>query len=268
MGSRPHLRCVHLEKASAGASGRAPWGVVMIGNLFGLLGRLFAVIDAFAKGRAGEYAPANEYAPSKDVRTDRTPARAESRSRPPRGSVIIPTRNRSHLLADAIRSVRALEGPDLDLEILVVDNGSSDDTAAVATALGARVLQATTVGPAAARNTGIRAATGEYLAFLDDDDVWFPGHLRPELALLDARPELTACIGQIVPADAAGWPTGAPYPASLPADGDVFGAFLSRWPQIGALVVRSSVRESVGYLDESLSAGEDWDWLLRIALLH
>lgn len=189
-------------------------------------------------------------------------------TRPHRVSVVIPTKNRSKLLSEAIRSVGALEGPDLDLEIIVVDNGSTDDTAEVVSAFGARLLRCTKPGPAAARNVGIRVATGEYIAFLDDDDVWLPQHIRPELALLTSRPELAACIGQIVPTDASSRPLADPYPDDLPADGDAFQAFLSRWPQIGAVVVRASVRDTVGYLDEQLIAGEEWDWLLRIALRH
>ena len=86
--------------------------------------------------------------------------------------------------------------------------------------------------------------------------------------MLAARPDLDACVGQILPTDADGNPQGPPYPADLPADGDVFEAFLNRWPQIGALVVRASVRDTVGYLDESLISSEDWDWQLRIALRH
>ena len=188
--------------------------------------------------------------------------------RPCRVSVIIPTRDRSALLAEAVRSVQALDGPDLDLEIIVVDNGSTDDTEQVARALGVRLLRATKPGAAATRNLGIRAATGDSIAFLDDDDVWLPGHLRPQLALLAARPELAACVGQIIPVDEADRPLAAPYPPSLPADGDAFKAFLGDFPQIGALVVRASVRDTVGYQDDRHIWGEDWDWFLRIALAH
>jgi glycosyltransferase involved in cell wall biosynthesis len=187
---------------------------------------------------------------------------------PYRVTVVVPTKNRGRLLAEAIRSVQALDGPDLNFEILVCDNGSTDDTANVARALGVRVLQATTPGSAAARNVGIRAATGDYIAFLDDDDLWLPGQLRPQLAVLAARPDLAACVGQVLPTDAEGNVLGPPYPTELPADGDAFGAFLQRWPQIGALVVRASVRETVGYQDESLLSSQDWDWQLRIALRH
>src|SRR6185436_5574152 len=104
------------------------------------------------------------------------PSASQCRSDEPpfRVSVVIPTRNRSRLLAEALQSVQAIAGPDLELEILVCDNGSTDDTADVARSFGARVLQATTPGPSATRNVGIRAATGEFLAFLDDDDLWLP----------------------------------------------------------------------------------------------
>lgn len=187
---------------------------------------------------------------------------------PYRVSVVIPTRNRSASLAEAVRSVQALDGPDLDLEILVVDNRSTDDTEQVAKALGTRYLRATKPGAAATRNVGIQAATGDYLAFLDDDDVWLPEHLRPQLELLAARPDLTACIGQVIPVGEDGRALAAPYPSGLPEDGDAYQAFLGDFPQIGSLVVRTSVRETVGYQDDKHIWGEDWDWFLRIALRH
>lgn len=177
------------------------------------------------------------------------------------------TRNRSALLAEGIRSVQALDGPDLDLEIIVVDNGSTADSEQVAKALGTRYLRATKPGAAATRNVGIEAATGDYIAFLDDD-VWLPGHLGPQLALLDARPDLAACIGQIVPVDEDERPLAAPYPPSLPSDGDAFQAFLGDVPRIGSLVVRTSVRETVGSQVDKHVWGEDWDWFLRIAPEH
>jgi hypothetical protein len=86
--------------------------------------------------------------------------------------------------------------------------------------------------------------------------------------MLADRPDFGACVGQIIPTDGEGNVQGVPYPVDLPPGGDVFEAFLNRWPQIGALVVRASVRETVGYLDESLMSSEDWDWQLRIALRH
>jgi len=183
-------------------------------------------------------------------------------------SVIIPTKNRAALLCEALRSVRAVEGPGLDLEVIVADNGSTDDTEAVARTFQTRFVRTLTQGPAAARNAGLRAATGEYLAFLDDDDIWLPTHLRPHLALLRAQPELGAVMGQIRIVDDRGAGLALPYPGRLPADGDVFQALLSAWTQIGALVARTSVLSSIGYQDETLLAAEEWDWMLRLALRH
>ena len=103
-------------------------------------------------------------------------------------SVIVPTCDRPALLRQALKSIRALEGPDLTFEILVGDNGSVPETAAVADEFGAIYLKTATRGASASRNVGLRAATGEYLAFLDDDDVWLAGNIRPHLKLLDANP--------------------------------------------------------------------------------
>ena len=121
--------------------------------------------------------------------------------RPPRVSVIIPTLNRSARLREALASVRAVIGPDLELEIIVADNGSTDDTESVVHEFGACLVRTLTAGAAAARNAGLRAATGAYVAFLDDDDVWLPGHLRPHIRLLATHPEFAGAVGQVVNTD-------------------------------------------------------------------
>lgn len=182
-------------------------------------------------------------------------------------SVIVPTRDRPDLLPCALASARALEGSDLAIELLVVDNGSSEETAAIARAHGARYLRSAP-GASNARNAGMRAATGEFLAFLDDDDRFLPGHLRPHVRLLRMRPELAGVVGQAVNASADFTTTGAPWPVCLPDDGDLFAAFLGYCPQIGATVARAGVRESVGGFDPGLTSDEDWDWHLRLALRH
>jgi hypothetical protein len=89
-------------------------------------------------------------------------------------SVVIPTHNRSHLLARALASLP--QEPDGSLEVIVVDDGSTDDTAATVRNSGRKVtfLRQEQAGPGAARNLGMEAATGEYVAFLDSDDVWLP----------------------------------------------------------------------------------------------
>jgi glycosyltransferase involved in cell wall biosynthesis len=181
-------------------------------------------------------------------------------------SVVIPTKDRAALLRQALASVRAIEGPDLSLEVLVVNDGSSDATPAVAREFRASLVRAPRPGAAAARNAGMRAATAAYIAFLDDDDVWAPSHLRPHIAFLEARPDFDAVVGQAANADEALEAIGPAWPADLPRSGDVLGAFLTYYPQIGATVVRRGVLESVGYMDEGLLSDEDWDWHFRLAL--
>lgn len=183
---------------------------------------------------------------------------------PVRVSVVVPTRGRPDQLRQALACVRALESSQLSIEMLVCDNGHGE-AAEVAREFGARYLTVARVGAAAARNAGMRAATGEYLAFLDDDDLWLPGHLVPHIELLEARPDLHAVLGQVITTDHEGTAISDPWPTVIPADGELYQSFLADYPQIGATVVRTKVRETVGLLDEDLLSDEDWDWHLRLA---
>lgn len=91
--------------------------------------------------------------------------------------VVIPAYNRAAELGRSLASVWA-QRPNLPAEVIVVDDHSTDDTAAVADSLGARVIRhAENRGPAAARNTALRATDCEWVAFLDSDDEWLPHHL-------------------------------------------------------------------------------------------
>lgn len=98
-------------------------------------------------------------------------------------SVIIPSYNRCSLLSHAIDSVLLQKYP--DLEIIVIDDGSTDDTAQMLAQKfpEVRYLYQKNMGPAAARNRGIRAARGNIIAFLDSDDIWLPGKISLEQRL-------------------------------------------------------------------------------------
>ena len=134
-----------------------------------------------------------------------------------------PTRNRPLLLREALASIRKLEGSDLQFEIIVGDNGNAPESRAVAEEFGARHISVDQIGAGAARNAAMGVATGDYLAFLDDDDVWLPEHLRPQLSLLDRRPELAEVVGQVVLTDPQLVPFAEPpWPAALPDDGLLF----------------------------------------------
>lgn len=185
---------------------------------------------------------------------------------PRRVSVIIGTRDRPELLREALTSIRALEGPDLTFEILVGDNGSAPETPNVVAEFGGIYAKTDKNGCAAARNLAMRRATGDFIAFLDDDDLWMPGHIRPHLAFLDAHPDYEAVFSQIVSTNTQRQPLDEPWPSSLPPDGDVFGMMLSGYfPQVGGSVFRGNAIAKYGLMDESLIGDSDWDWQLRIA---
>ncbi len=104
-------------------------------------------------------------------------------------SVIIPTYNRSSDCKTAVESV--LSQTYGDVEVLVVDDGSVDDTREVISGLDERVryIRQANAGVSAARNTGLEAATGEYIAFLDSDDAWLPWKLEAQLSVLRSFPD-------------------------------------------------------------------------------
>lgn len=182
-----------------------------------------------------------------------------------RVSVVVPTMNRQDLLPEALASIRAHDAPDLKLEIIVADNGISQETRAIAQSFDAVYLPVAARGASAARNAGLKRATGEFIAFLDDDDVWLPGHLRPQIALMKADRRLLGAIGQVQLADAALSPFGNPYPSRFNS-AESFESFLHTYPQLGATVIRRSTLAAVGLMDERLLNGQDWDWHLRLAL--
>jgi glycosyltransferase involved in cell wall biosynthesis len=194
-----------------------------------------------------------------------TPSR---RGKPRKVSVIVPTRDRPDFLEEALASVRAVEAWDLVCEILVCDNGTHPDTRVVAERFGARYFQVERPGAAATRNAGLRAATGDYIAHLDDDDLWTKEHIRPHLALMEAHPNVATVVGQIQCTGPDREPVGPVWPTDLPEHGDFFMTFMSYFPQVGGTVSRISVRESVGEFDETLLGDADWDWQLRIAKRH
>lgn len=109
-------------------------------------------------------------------------------------SCIIPVFNGERFVAEAIASVLAQAHH--PVEVIVVDDGSTDGTAAAVRACGSAVhyIHQPNAGPPAARNTGIRAAHGEFIAFLDADDRWRPEKLARQLALFSAEPALHCCL--------------------------------------------------------------------------
>jgi glycosyltransferase involved in cell wall biosynthesis len=183
-------------------------------------------------------------------------------------TVVIPAYNAGRFLTDAIGS--ALAQTHAAREIVVIDDGSTDDTPAVAARFGdaIRWVRKENGGPARARNDGIRLARGELVAFLDADDVWLPHKLERQIAKLAERPHaaLVHSLAYNVLSD------GSHRELRTPEASDYSGDCLERLFHgnritFSTVVARKACLEEVGGFDESLrqAAIEDYDLLLRLA---
>lgn len=186
-----------------------------------------------------------------------------------RVSVIVPTYDRPLMLREALASIRALDAAydDIEFEIIVGDNGRTDATRRSCEDFGAIYAPAHGRGASYARNAALKMASGEFVTFLDDDDAWLAGHIRPHIAFLDAHPKHEGVFGQAIYVDPVMKPLGDPWPEKHPGEGDdLLRALLGGlFPQIGTVVVRREVVARIGYFDARLVGGQDLDWLLRIA---
>lgn len=184
-------------------------------------------------------------------------------------SVIVPTKQRPDLLREALSSIRAIEGPDLQFEILVGDNGQLAENKAIAQEFGCLYFSIDRDGAAAARNLGLARVSGDFVAFLDDDDLWTQDAVRPHVAIMDADPDVAAVFGQIAYVTRDLEPVGEPWPEEMPSADKLVVAMLSGYfPQIGATVVRANIAKKIGLMDEQLIFAQDWDWQLKIARAH
>jgi glycosyltransferase involved in cell wall biosynthesis len=189
-------------------------------------------------------------------------------------SVVIPTYNRAQYVTKAIESVLAQTYT--DYEIIVVDDGSTDDTLGVLQAYAGRirVIRQENAGPSAARNAGIEAARGRWIAFLDSDDEWLPRKLAVQMADVARRPELCAHFTNVQfvlpgrePAslfsvrgfDPAGHPENV-------IERPLTCVFEDEIVVLSAFVVRRDVLAGAGTFDVRLHVAEDRDLLMRVAL--
>ncbi len=186
---------------------------------------------------------------------------------PPAISVIIPTYNRWPVLRDALESVRAQTCN--DFEVIVVDDGSSDETAPELRRMGDafRVITQTRRGAAAARNRGARAAHGRYLAFLDSDDLWLPEKLAVQVRFMNARPDVAICQTEEI------WIRRGvrvnPKAKHQKPSGDIFRRSLDLClVSPSAVMMTRDLFLSTGGFDETMPVCEDYDLWLRIAVDH
>lgn len=183
----------------------------------------------------------------------------------PKVSIVITAYNSMDYLPETIESV--LEQTFSDFEVLLVDDGSSDHIVQWASELvdpRVKLTSQENQGVSVARNTGIAHAQGEYVAFLDGDDLWEPTKLEKQVHCLEANPEVALVHTWLTRIDWQSKPTGRLIYSQL--EGDV-------WQQIveknqvacSSVMVRRCCFETVGVFDKNLKFAEDWDLWIRLA---
>ena len=169
-------------------------------------------------------------------------------------SVIIPVYNGEQYLSEAIESVLAQTYR--PIEIIIVDDGSTDGSADIARGFHdtIRYVFQPNSGPSAARNTGLKIATGKVISFIDADDLWSTDKLSSQIELMDNNLSAEIVLGHLQ------------FLLYRNAD-DKHGWTVSSDPQLalnlGAGIFRKSAFDKVGLFDEMLRYGDDWDWFMR-----
>lgn len=188
----------------------------------------------------------------------------------PKVSVVIPAYNTSSFICTTLRSV--LISTFRDLEIVVVDDGSTDATAEMVDAFDSRVrlVRQANAGVSVARNSGIQSSDSELLAFLDSDDVWHPQKLELQLRALEHNPKYAMAYSEFLPWDGESPLCWSPIPDGDRLVADLSGwiyhhLILTNWALPSTWLMRRTVVDSVGGFEAGMSMGEDWDLIIRIS---
>lgn len=184
----------------------------------------------------------------------------------PKISVVIPAYNAMTYLPDTLNSV--LGQTFTDFEVLIIDDGSTDHIQSwfAQSVIDSRVRLISQInqGLSGARNIGIKNAQGEYVAFLDADDLWVPTKLEKQTDWLDDNPAVGLIYNWTALIDAEGKPTGRIMGGNV--EGDVLQEILQHnIIDCPSVLVRRQCFENVGLFDCTLRSVEDWDMWIRIA---
>jgi glycosyltransferase involved in cell wall biosynthesis len=190
----------------------------------------------------------------------------------PSFSIILPAYNAESFLRQTLDSILAQTYA--DFEIVLIDDGSRDQTAAIAEGLDPRirVFRQANAGIANARNRGIAEARGDWIAFMDHDDLWHPQKLAAQAQLLQSRPECGIVYGDYLRWDPATAPTfpDADLDTTRIAE-DLSGLILHRmvefnWVLLSTAVIRRQVFATVGLFDPTMPPADDWDFSIRASV--
>lgn len=190
-------------------------------------------------------------------------------------SVIMPCYNNADYVSAALKSVLSQDYS--NFEVIVVDDGSTDESVKVLRQFGNKItiIQQANQGPAAARNSGIKAAKGQYIAFNDSDDFWLPGKLSAQISYLEQHPDIALCYCQW-----AVWDNKVPFTemearfsneiSTLQTDDNYSGWLYIKLLKDSVIhtitaVVRRKVLDEVGLFNANYRIGEDHDLWLRIS---
>lgn len=182
-------------------------------------------------------------------------------------STIIPAYNCADHIRETIESVFSQTVK--DMELIVVDDGSADKTGDVLQSFGSKlrhIRHKENRGPSAARNSGVKESKGEYIAFLDHDDVWLPDKIEEQLKLFEKNKDLGLVYSNFYYVDMAGAQMGELFDNIKPHRGLVFEKLImSNFIPTSSVMVRKKVLDEVGLFDENFLISQDYDLYIRIA---
>lgn len=184
-------------------------------------------------------------------------------------SVVMPAYNVAPFILESVQSV--LGQTFRDLELIVVDDGSHDGTADQLLSVKdsrLQIIRQANGGSSSARNSGIEFGTGEYIGFIDADDLWLPNKLEAHISFLERHPEVDLTFSRSELIDEDGKATGR---TSARVSGGVSFKDLLTENVVNngsAVVMRRKALDQAGHFDAELKACVDWDLWLRVAMLR
>ena len=189
-------------------------------------------------------------------------------------SVIMPCYNHGEFLMQSVQSI--LWQTHKELELIIIDDYSTDDSWAVTTKCAADDVRIRPIrheqnrGLSRSRNDGLQAATGEFIAFCDSDDIWEPEKLSSQLTLLEENPQYDVVYCDTLIIDGRGTPTGQRftdlYPLPKVPSGALFAELVRRnFINIQSVMLRRGCVQAIGPFDEQIELVQDWWYWVRLS---